>query len=215
LAAYAAASGAVFAAAEAAQATVIYSGPQDIAIGTNQTYGLDLTGDGNPDFDFNQTSSADGGTLALQGNYCDDGVANTTTPGQPLPAGTDVESQSFYNTNPNGVGDLFPVTLATIGSDGTGSGPFYGVSDEYLAVLFFPDNQNTALYGWIELSVSGGADPTAGPTAVIEGWAYDDAGGDILTGQTTPEPTALALLALGASGVLMLRRSPKREPTGS
>jgi hypothetical protein len=216
LAAYAAGAGALLAVAESAEATVQYSGAENITIGVGQSYTLDFTGDGSATFDFTQATGSTGATgtsselyvypvSSIPGpNECDDGVATFTTPGQPLDYGTDIPSQSF-NT-------FFNSTLATISSSEMGSGPFYGVSDQYLGVEFLPTS-GIEDYGWIELSVSGGTDPTAGPTATIEGWAYDDAGGDIFAGQTytgeVPEPSALGLLALGACGVVLLRRPRK------
>jgi hypothetical protein len=217
LAAYAAGAGAIFAAAEAADATVIYSGPQDIPIGLNQSYNLDFTGDGSAVYIFTQSTGSASTmgtssylTAAVDANsepsYCDDGIATSATPGQPLDYGTDIPSQSFAGLGP--IATLAAITSTGTAATGTGSGPFYGVSDEYLGVEFLPDTGTTEDYGWVELSVSGGTDPTAGPTATIEGWAYEDSGGDITAGEV-PEPTALALLAIGASGVLMLRPRPR------
>ena len=42
-------------------------------------------------------------------------------------------------------------------------------------------------------------------TAIVTGYAFEDTGGDIYTGQT-PDPSALALLAMGATGIAALRR---------
>ncbi len=54
--------------------------------------------------------------------------------------------------------------------------------------------------GWIGLDVE-----QTHFTATVTGYAFDDSGGDILAGQT-PEPSGLALLALGAAGIAALRR---------
>ncbi len=69
----------------------------------------------------------------------------------------------------------------------------------------FRNNANTNTYfGWGRVQVnplSGGA--YAGGKLID--WAYDDTGGSINAGQT-PEPTTIALLALGAAGLVRRRR---------
>jgi hypothetical protein len=204
LAAYAAGAGAIVAAGESARATVVYSGPQSITIGTNQDYDLYFTGVGiDADLYFTQSSDlTTNSSLSVEPKQ-NDLIASSTMPGEPLPADVDVASQSFTTAN----GSTF-YTLAAISTTSVPvtSGPFYGVPDEYLAVQFAP-YEGSPDYGWVELSVTGGTDPSQGPTATILGWAYNDDGTSLRTGQT-PEPTALALLALGATGVMM--RRPRR-----
>ncbi|MBM3886247.1 MAG: PEP-CTERM sorting domain-containing protein, partial [Gemmatimonadetes bacterium] len=54
-------------------------------------------------------------------------------------------------------------------------------------------------YGWIRVSV----DQAAG-TFTVHDWAYEDSGGGIQAG-AVPAPGALGLLAVGASGLGLLR----------
>lgn len=70
-------------------------------------------------------------------------------------------------------------------------------NDKYLLFRFRDSTQgNTLRYGWVEVSL---ANPVGGngPDIAIEGYAYDSTGASITTGQV-PEPSATALLALGA-----------------
>ncbi|HXP59268.1 MAG TPA: PEP-CTERM sorting domain-containing protein, partial [Dongiaceae bacterium] len=54
-------------------------------------------------------------------------------------------------------------------------------------------------YGWVEISVFNGDIPTGQdfPQVTISEWAYDDSGAQLATGEV-PEPSSMALLALGA-----------------
>lgn len=70
-------------------------------------------------------------------------------------------------------------------------------NDKYLLFRFQDSTQGNALrYGWVEISL---ANPVGGngPDIAIEGYAWDTTGTMITSGQV-PEPSATALLALGA-----------------
>jgi hypothetical protein len=76
---------------------------------------------------------------------------------------------------------------------------------EYIGVKFhLNDNQFDDLhYGWIGLDIQNAADLTG----VVTGYAYDTgADAPIQAGAGVPEPSALALLALGAAGMAVRRK---------
>lgn len=87
-------------------------------------------------------------------------------------------------------------------------------NDKYLLFRFKDSTQGNALrYGWVEISL---ANPVGGngPDIAIEGYAWDTTGTAITAGQV-PEPSATALLALGALtlGAKGLRSWRKNRPT--
>jgi len=102
--------------------------------------------------------------------------------------------------------EVIPDAVMHYGVWGVGS-PGHGF------VGFGFSSQRQWRFGWIGLNISGQApsfyDRTAGYTATITGYAYEtDPNKPILAGQTSdaPEPGTLTLLALGAIGLLALRR---------
>jgi hypothetical protein len=78
-------------------------------------------------------------------------------------------------------------------SSGTWFGEFFSVFGPpgYIGVKFNVGDQTD--YGWIDFGES--ADGSVG---TIYGWAYDDSGGPMAAGAPIPEPTSLAVWALGA-----------------
>jgi hypothetical protein len=102
----------------------------------------------------------------------------------------------------------------TTAKDGGNFSP-NSLTPEYLGVRFQLAEGGPSYYGWIGLQNMINPDPAVAdntiPAGVISGYAYNDqAGQPIAAGQTTavPEPTGLALLALGAGG-LALRRGKR------
>jgi hypothetical protein len=81
----------------------------------------------------------------------------------------------------------------------------------YLGVKF--DVSGTPEYGWVQLSAAAPFIPLEdSSTFTIDAYAYNNSGGSItIPGSAVPEPSSLALSALGAIGLAVLRARRKRS----
>lgn len=173
----------------AADADVIYSGPQDIAIGQFSSQNLNLDGDAYNDILLKNYVFGGGNYQGLYVNFFPGKVvgffsglayASALSLGDPINAATTSggpfqASMAYGGNNPNA--EFNNVDGAFIGLEF----PIGGVSH----------------FGWIRVSI----DNAAG-TFVINDWAYESTPGAGLTaGAGIPEPGALGLLAAGALGL--------------
>jgi hypothetical protein len=176
----------------AAHAGTVYSGIIDSTATVGNPVAIDITGGGG-DFSFSLIPDS-GSTIhivatANTGNFFNDGLT-------PLTAGTPI---TLVNTNTTGgelmkSPDLFP------------SGPWASQSGfAYLGLRFTMSAQE--YLGWAQISINQGA-----PSLTLRDYGYNDvAGGSINAGDSgaVPEPSSLALFAMGAAGVVALRRRRK------
>jgi hypothetical protein len=139
--------------------------------------------------------SAGGGTGMFAGSKSVVNGASTFTYKYPfkLASGVNIAAQQFL-TN-------VPAAFATLAA---GSGFTYS---QWLSAgtgfIGFKFNDGSGVqYGWIRLTMNGA--PTN--TFTLVDYAWGDVGTPILTGQV-PEPGSLGLLAVGAAGLLLWRRS--------
>jgi hypothetical protein len=97
----------------------------------------------------------------------------------------------------------------------SGSYPRTNPNPRYLAFAFTDSRTSQLDYGWIEFTVQNSSYSSGGgPTITILGYAFDDTGAPIVTGDTgqVPEPAPASILALaaliyGARGLRCWRRN--------
>jgi hypothetical protein len=201
-AAYSVAAGAAACAAtHSADAAVIYSGPQNIAIGKGFSQNLDLDGDSFRDIVLENY-------VFSGGNY--QGAGSVVNPGRIV--GFLASGLSYVSALAAGA----PINSGTVGTKTFGSmaygthnpsAQFNTATGAFLG-LSFPSGVNT-YYGWVRVDINN----TAG-SFTIRDWGYDNSGAGINAGAgIVPEPTTLGLLAAGGAGLVSLRR--KRERTAA
>jgi hypothetical protein len=90
--------------------------------------------------------------------------------------------------------------LINTGGDDENSGlfPTDGTTVKYAGVRFTVGSD--VFYGWVGLSLN---DPKSDQSSgTITGYAYENTAGQAIAAGAVPEPSGLALLALGAAGLL-------------
>lgn len=204
LAGYSLTAGAALAAGHQARAEIIWSGEEDILLNeASPVLEIDLDGDQAVDFEvrwnywYSSSSSwarglrilgPQGGRIRISSTMYS--TASRLAASDPV----NVTAGSWF---------VSAVLASTGSSTMTGSirlGNFLGQAG-YVAVKF--DSGGTSCPGWI--AFEGASEATWGR---VTGWAYETATGTIHV-PDIPEPTSLAMFALGAAGVAAFRRKRK------
>ncbi|MGD1002134.1 MAG: PEP-CTERM sorting domain-containing protein [Candidatus Brocadiia bacterium] len=209
LVAYSAAVGAVFAAGGSAQATIEYFTTPGGWTGTGDNQYLlsfDLAGNvmtnpsapgPNDQFAIKNARNSSINAMVIRGVQPGAAIEGIDAKALPVPASHNMgPSATVYRS-------LF-MGVNLVSAGGTRSfGDWAPGTRAYLGLQF--DDAGTPLYGWADLQMN------AYDSATLFAYAFQDDGSPIHVPDTTsvPEPTTLALLAMGAAGLAALRR---RQP---
>ena len=188
-ASYALAAGAAAATAASADAGIVYSGAQDLAISQFSALNLNLDGDAYGDVLLKN--------YVFGGNYM--GATVNFAPGKLVSfnAGLNYVSalSAGFSIDASSVGPSFFGSMAYGAANQNAQ--FNNASNAYLG-LSFASGANL-YYGWVRVSVN-----QAAGTFIVHDWAYENSGAGIAAG-AVPAPGALGLFAAGASGLGFLR----------
>jgi hypothetical protein len=188
-ASYALAAGAAAATAASADAGIVYSGAQDIAISQFSALNLNLDGDAYGDVLLKN--------YVFGGNYM--GATVNFAPGKLVSFNSGFSYVSAlsagFSIDASSVGPSFFGSMAYGAANPNAQ--FNNASNAYLG-LSFASGANL-YYGWVRVSVN-----QAAGTFIVHDWAYENSGAGIAAG-AVPAPGALGLFAAGASGLGFLR----------
>jgi hypothetical protein len=210
LAAYSAAATAMAAFGGAAGAAVMYT-PGPVTVPNGGFYNVDFNHDAVSDFSFNNQAGGknanrfygNGDGSAVKSAVATAAYGTSSTRPAALAAGALIDASRSYATDPGGNAN----TLAgdgTInpGTDDQNSGYFpTDGSVRYAGVKFFVGADT--YYGWIGMTLQNPASTSS--TGTITDFAYESTPGQGIAAGATPEPSGLALLALGAAGLVRRR----------
>jgi hypothetical protein len=203
-----------------ANAAVIYSGVQNIAL-TNGSPGLyinlvtktsTLLPSTSPGWDINPYING-GSSGSFFGMYLPSSTTQLVKSSSPtagaadvakMSSGTPVGPSSTFIGQPSQFGFMSNATAGDWNLAGTG---YMGIEFKEAGV-----NGGNTVYGWMRISkATDGQPPRGGATGItFVDWAYDDSGAAISAGAgAVPEPTSLALLSAGAVGLCVRRGRAK------
>ncbi|MBM4455758.1 MAG: hypothetical protein FJ411_05145 [Verrucomicrobia bacterium] len=189
--AYSLAAGAAAATALSAAADVIYSGLQNLSIGQYNSLNLNVDSDAYADVLLKNYVFTGGNYMGASVNFSPGNLVSFNVGGvayaSALSAGFLINSAS--------VGPSFFGSMAYGGANPNAQ--FNNASNKYLGFSFA--SGSNLFYGWARVSVN-----QAAGSFIVHDWAYENSGGGIAAG-AVPAPGALGLLAVGASGLGLLR----------
>ena len=120
------------------------------------------------------------------------------------------QAQTVTNTTMNGATTTQQVGASVVPNQSSGAftGDGYGFwtadgSSAYMGFSFDLESDGSTVFGWAEIV------RIDAKNGRLLGWAYEDSGESIRAGAIIPEPSSLALLALGAAGIAPWRRRKK------